>query len=178
MVILVVTIFHYISYINMAQLNSQQTIQRYSIWLCKISTVQFLTLFSKLFTTPFITLRKFLTLISIIFHAVIKKHGGNFLMVDETTIDTNLLYATVDDQVMSVPKFIERLEKVHIAIVTLHFFLCKEVKKILNSLQKKRRNVKENFTFKNHLYVLWIIFFAKNFLCTKMRRICKLYTAL
>ena len=35
-------------------------------------------------------------------------------MVDESTIDTNLLYATVDDQVMSVPKFIERLEKVHI----------------------------------------------------------------
>ena len=40
-------------------------------------------------------------------------------MVDESTIDTNLLYATVDDQVMSVPKFIERLEKVHISIVTV-----------------------------------------------------------
>ena len=76
-------------------------------------------------------------------------------MVDETTIDTNLLYATVDDQVMSVPKFIERLEKVLIPIVTvlyfansLHFFLCEEAKKILNSLQKKRRNAKENFTYK------------------------------
>ena len=28
------------------------------------------------------------------------------------------------------------------------FFLCEEAKKILNSLQKKRRNVKENFTYK------------------------------
>ena len=33
-------------------------------------------------------------------------------MVDESTIDTNLLYATVDDQVISALKFVERLEKV------------------------------------------------------------------
>jgi len=42
---------------------------------------------------------------------VIKKHGGSVLMVDESTIDTNLLYATVDDQVITALKFVERLEK-------------------------------------------------------------------
>ena len=30
------------------------------------------------------------------------------------------------------------------------FFLCEEAKKILNSLQRKRRKAKENFTYKNH----------------------------
>ena len=30
------------------------------------------------------------------------------------------------------------------------FFLCEEAKKILNSLQRKRRKAKENSTYKNH----------------------------
>ena len=30
------------------------------------------------------------------------------------------------------------------------FFLCEEAKKILNSLRRKRRKAKENFTYKNH----------------------------
>ena len=47
---------------------------------------------------------------------VIKKHGGSVLMVDESTIDTNLLYATVDDQVITALKFVERLEKVYFLI--------------------------------------------------------------
>ena len=42
---------------------------------------------------------------------MIKKHGGSVLMVDESTIDTNLLYATVDDQVITALKFVERLVK-------------------------------------------------------------------
>ena len=37
-------------------------------------------------------------------------------MVDESTIDTNLLYATVDDQVITALKFVERLEKVYFLI--------------------------------------------------------------
>ena len=44
---------------------------------------------------------------------VIKTHGGKIISVDESTIDTNLLYATLNGNVITSLKFMERLEKVY-----------------------------------------------------------------
>ena len=49
---------------------------------------------------------------------VIKTHGGKIISVDESTIDTNLLYATLDGNVITSLKFMERLEKVCIYTVS------------------------------------------------------------